>query len=64
MRSAERLRKGRSIGSGPVEGACNNLIGRRLKANTAHWRVRRVSRMAGLCSLACSDQWVPDRKSA
>jgi len=56
---AERLRAGRSIGSGQVEGACKNLIGRRLKANAARWRVRRVNRMAGLCSLAYSDQWVP-----
>ena len=53
---AERLQTGRSIGSGQVEGACKNLIGRRLKANAARWRVRR---MAGLCSLADSDQWAP-----
>ena len=25
---AERLREGRSIGSGQIEGACKNLIGR------------------------------------
>lgn len=54
---AERLREGRSIGSGQVEGACKNLIGRRLKANAARWRVRRVNRMGGLCSLAYSDRW-------
>jgi hypothetical protein len=54
---AERLKEGRSIGSGQVEGACKNLIGRRLKANAARWRFRRVNRMAGLCSLAYSDQW-------
>lgn len=54
---AERLQEGRSIGSGQIEGACKNLIGRRLKANAARWRVRRVNRMAGLCSLAYSDQW-------
>jgi hypothetical protein len=34
-----------------------NLIGRRLKANAARWRVRRVNRMAGLCSLLDSRQW-------
>ena len=56
---AERLKEGRSIGSGQVEGACKNLIGRRLKANAARWRVARVNRMAGLCSLAYSDQWAP-----
>jgi hypothetical protein len=54
---AERLKEGRSIGSGQIEGACKNLIGRRLKANASRWRVRRVNRMAGLCSLAYSDQW-------
>ena len=54
---AERLREGRSIGSGQIEGACKNMIGRRLKANAARWRTRRVNRMAGLCSLLYSDQW-------
>ncbi|MBX3440183.1 MAG: ISKra4 family transposase [Planctomycetaceae bacterium] len=54
---APRLAEGRSIGSGQVEGACKNLIGRRLKANAARWRVRRVNRMAGLCSLLYSHQW-------
>lgn len=54
---APRLAEGRSIGSGQIEGACKNLIGRRLKANAARWRVRRVNRMAGLCSLLYSHQW-------
>lgn len=54
---AQRLEQGRSIGSGQIEGACKNLIGRRLKANAARWRVRRVNRMAGLCSLMYSHQW-------
>jgi hypothetical protein len=54
---AQRLAAGRSIGSGQIEGACKNLIGRRLKANAARWRVRRVNRMAGLCSLLYSRQW-------
>jgi hypothetical protein len=54
---AQRLAAGQSIGSGQVEGACKNLIGRRLKANSARWRTRRVNRMAGLCSLLYSQQW-------
>lgn len=54
---AGRLATGQSIGSGQVEGACKNLIGRRLKANSARWRTRRVNRMAGLCSLMYSNQW-------
>jgi hypothetical protein len=54
---AQRLARGQSIGSGQVEGACKNLIGRRLKQTGARWRVRRVNRMAGLCSLMYSHQW-------
>ena len=54
---AERLQEGRSIGSGQVEGACKHMIGRRLKQTGARWRVRRVNRMASLCSLLYSDHW-------
>ncbi len=54
---AQRLSRGQSIGSGQVEGGCKNLIGRRLKQTGARWRVRRVNRMAGLCSLMYSHQW-------
>jgi hypothetical protein len=53
----ERLAEGRSIGSGQVEGACKNLIGKRLKQTSARWRVMRVNRMAGLCAVMYSDQW-------
>lgn len=54
---AQRLNQGQSIGSGQVEGACKNLVGRRLKQTGARWRPRRVNRMAGLCSLMYSDNW-------
>lgn len=54
---ARRLASGRSIGSGQIEGASKNLIGRRLKANAARRRVRGVNRMADLCSLLYSHQW-------
>ena len=54
---ADRLANGRSIGSGQIEGACKNLIGRRLKQTAARWRVRRVNRMAGLCAVMYSHQW-------
>jgi len=54
---AERLQAGQSIGSGQVEGGCKNMIGRRLKQTGARWRVRRVNRQAGLCSLMYSHQW-------
>ena len=52
-----RLAQGRSIGSGQAEGACKNMIGRRLKQTGARWRVRRVNRMAALASLIYSDLW-------
>ena len=54
---AARLAEGRSIGSGLVEGACKQVIGRRLKQTGARWRVRRVERMAALCAVQASDQW-------
>lgn len=54
---AERLAQGRSIGSGQIEGACKNLVGRRLKQTGARWRPRRVNRMAGLCAVMYSDNW-------
>lgn len=57
MHYAVRLLEGRSIGSGQIEGACKNLIGRRLKQTGARWKVRRVNRMAGLCSIMYSDLW-------
>lgn len=54
---AQRLANGLSIGSGQIEGACKNLIGRRLKQTGARWQVQRVNRMAGLCALTYSHQW-------
>lgn len=54
---AERLALGQSIGSGMVEGACKQVIGRRLKQTGARWKVRRVERMAALCAVQASEQW-------
>jgi hypothetical protein len=54
---AARLAEGRSIGSGLVEGACKQVIGRRLKQTGARWRVRRAERMAALCAVQASGQW-------
>jgi hypothetical protein len=53
----ERLAEGRAIGSGQIEGACKNMIGKRLKQTGARWRVRRLNRMASLCAVRYSDQW-------
>lgn len=52
-----RRAAGRAIGSGLVEGACKQVIGRRLKQTGARWRVRRAERMASLCGLVYSDLW-------
>lgn len=54
---AARLALGQSIGSGMVEGACKQVIGRRLKQTGARWKVRRVERMATLCAVQASGQW-------
>lgn len=52
-----RRAAGRSIGSGLVEGACKQVVGRRLKQTGARWRVRRAERMASLCGLIYSGLW-------
>ncbi len=57
MNDRLRLAAGRSIGSDPVEGACKNLTGRRLKQTGAKWKRDRVNRMAPLCAVLYGDQW-------
>jgi hypothetical protein len=54
---ADRLAWGQSIGSGLVEGACKQVIGRRMKQTGARWRVRRANRMATLCCTFQGDPW-------
>lgn len=56
---ARRLGAGQSIGSGLVEGACKQVIGRRLKQTGARWAIRRVNRMATLCCALHGDTWKP-----
>ena len=56
---AERLACGQSIGGGLVEGACKQVIGRRMKQTGARWRVRRANRMATLCCAFHGDTWGP-----
>jgi hypothetical protein len=43
--------------SGLVEGACKQVIGRRLKQTGARWRIRRANRMATLCCTLHGDTW-------
>lgn len=52
---ALRLRRGLPIGSGMIEGACKQMIGRRMKQTGARWNVRNANRMALLCAIAYSD---------
>ena len=52
-----RLRRGQSIGSGLVEGAAKNMIGKRLKANNARWCEANVNKMGSVCSAMYSEYW-------
>jgi hypothetical protein len=54
---AERLAAGRPIGSGLVEGACKNFVGRRLKQTGARWRPENANRLADLAGLLYSHDW-------
>lgn len=54
---AGRLAAGRPIGSGLVEGACKNFVGRRLKQTGARWRPENANRLADLAGLFYSDDW-------
>jgi hypothetical protein len=56
-RYAERLRQGRSIGSGMAEGACKTVVGKRLKQTGARWRVRHAESLVALCGLLYGDLW-------
>ena len=53
----KRLASGRPIGSGCIEGACKNYLGRRLKQTVARWLIPNANRMATLGSLVYADQW-------
>jgi hypothetical protein len=52
-----RLYAGRPIGSGLVEGAVKEVIGKRLRQTGARWEVSNANRMAELCCLAQGDDW-------
>jgi hypothetical protein len=52
---AARLHRGEPIGSGLIEGACKQLIGRRMKQTGAQWDVDNANHMALLCSIAYAD---------
>jgi hypothetical protein len=52
---AARLKEGKPIGSGAIEGACKK-IGTRLKLNSARWRPRRAERFGALLCLEHAGQ--------
>lgn len=53
----QRLAQGLPIGSGLIEGGGKNTLARRLKINSARWRVRRAERMGAIRCLQYSGQW-------
>lgn len=55
----QRLQKGLPIGSGLIEGAGKNTLARRLKINSARWRVRRAENMGAIRCLQYSGLWEP-----
>ena len=53
---ARRIREGRGLGSGAVEGMCKTL-GLRLKARSARWLSKHVNPMAALITLKANGGW-------
>lgn len=53
----QRLQQGLPIGSGLIEGGGKNTLARRLKINSARWRVRRAERMGAIRCLQYSGLW-------
>ena len=53
----KRLEKGLPIGSGLIEGGGKNTLARRLKINSARWRIRRAEKMGALRCLQYSGLW-------
>jgi hypothetical protein len=53
----KRLEQGLAIGSGLIEGGGKNTLARRLKINSARWRIRRAERMGAIRCLQYSGLW-------
>lgn len=53
----DRLAEGLPIGTGLIEGAAKNVLGARLKINSARWRIRRAERVGALRCLDYSNLW-------
>jgi hypothetical protein len=50
LNDEERLAAGRAIGSGLIEGACKNLIGKKRKKTGACWKIDRTNKTANHCN--------------
>jgi hypothetical protein len=57
MNYAARLRQGRSIGSGMIEGTIKQILGRRLKQTGARWKTRHVAPFVELVALDGGSEW-------
>ena len=57
MNYAARLRQGRSIGSGMIEGTIKQMLGRRLKQTGARWKTAHVAPFVELVALAGGSEW-------
>lgn len=57
MRYAARLRRGASVGSGMIEGAIKQLVGRRIKQTGARWKTAHIGPMVELISLGHTEDW-------
>jgi hypothetical protein len=54
---ANRLAKGRSLGSGLIEGTIKQLVNRRLKQTGAKWKVAHVGPLVELAALIDTPEW-------
>jgi hypothetical protein len=57
MNYAARLRQGKSIGSGMIEGTIKQMLGRRLKQTGARWKTEHVAPFVELVALDDSPEW-------
>ncbi len=57
MNYAARLRQGKSIGSGMIEGTIKQMLGRRLKQTGARWKTEHVAPFVELVALNSGPEW-------
>jgi hypothetical protein len=57
MLYAARLRRGASVGSGMIEGAIKQHVGRRIKQTGARWKTVNVGPLVELISIGQTDAW-------